>query len=536
MRHQPFVTDHEYELADNATLMSTTDLQSYITYANDSFIEASGFSGEELLGQPHNLVRHPDMPRQAFADMWATLKQGEPWTGLVKNRRKNGDYYWVRANAVPMVRNGETIGYMSIRTKPSREEIAEVEKLYRAMNEGRAHGVELNNGLLVKKGLGKCFSLAKTLSLRWRIRLPLLITLIISSAVMFFMHLPLHEYLIMAILNTVLFVFVGLWQERQVATPAEKLHKQALMVATGNSHNVDHMQRSDEIGITLRSISQLGLMFRWLINDVSGQVYSVRAGSDALAQGNEELNDRASKTAVNVQETLAAMTQLSDTVKINTETAAEANLLSEKASNAAAQGGQAMETVTATMSQISDSTRQIGTITSLIDSIAFQTNILALNAAVEAARAGEQGKGFAVVAGEVRSLAQRSAKAASDIRQLIASSSARVESGTSEVNHAGETMHDIVEQVKHVTQLIAQISAATSSQAHSLEEITLAVDQLDQISQQNATLVDQGAHASAAVQHQASRLEDAVAVFRQDRGGRNSAHAVAADHRLPSHY
>ena len=116
--------------------MSTTDTQSYITYTNDSFITASGFTSDELINQPHNLVRHPDMPKQVFADMWATLKKGEPWTGLVKNRRKNGDYYWVRANAVPIVRDGHTIGYMSIRTKASAQETAEAQRLYDAMNRG----------------------------------------------------------------------------------------------------------------------------------------------------------------------------------------------------------------------------------------------------------------------------------------------------------------------------------------------------------------------------------------------------------------
>lgn len=136
MRTNLPVTQQEYVFDDNATLMTTTDISSHITYANDAFIEASGFSPEEISGQPHNMVRHPDMPPEAFADMWATLKQGEPWTGLVKNRRKNGDHYWVRANAIPVVRDGKVQGFMSVRTKPGKQEVRETEKLYREFREG----------------------------------------------------------------------------------------------------------------------------------------------------------------------------------------------------------------------------------------------------------------------------------------------------------------------------------------------------------------------------------------------------------------
>lgn len=514
MQQRPSVTDIEYILQDNATLMSTTDLNSYITYTNDSFIEVSGFTSDELISQPHNVVRHPDMPKQVFADMWSTLKKGEPWTGLVKNRRKNGDYYWVRANAVPIVRQNQTVGFMSIRTKASREEINHAQQLYAQMNAGNMSGYRFYSGLLVRRGIGSALSMFKTMSLRWRIRNTLLALLPFTALAFWLMNLSALQTASLIGINAVLFFLAALCLESQISRPMEKLCQQALRVATGASHSVDHLQRADEIGITLRAISQLGLMFRWLVNDVSSQVHNVRSGSDSLAQGNEDLNERTRQTAVNVQQTLATMNQLATTVQHNTETASAADKLSLSASDAAVNGGEAMETVIATMDQIAQSTKQISSITSLIDSIAFQTNILALNAAVEAARAGEQGKGFAVVAGEVRSLASRSATAASDIRHLIEASAHKVQSGSVQVHEAGRSMKDIVDQVKNVTLLIAQISAATANQAQGLTELTRAVDELDNITQQNATLVQEGAQASANVKHQATRLVDAVAVFR----------------------
>lgn len=153
MRNNQSVTQREFEFPDNATLMSTTDSQSYITYANVAFVEVSGFDLEELQGQPHNIVRHPDMPKEAFADMWTTLKGGEPWTAVVKNRRKNGDHYWVRADATPVVRGGRPVGYMSVRTQASREEIAAAEALYKDFREGKAGSRRFQKGLIVRTGL-----------------------------------------------------------------------------------------------------------------------------------------------------------------------------------------------------------------------------------------------------------------------------------------------------------------------------------------------------------------------------------------------
>ncbi|WP_336668903.1 methyl-accepting chemotaxis protein [Enterobacter asburiae] len=505
MSSPTYVTQNEYPLDDDTTLMSTTDVHSYITHANDTFVQVSGYQLDELTGQPHNMVRHPDMPKAAFADMWYTLQQGEPWSGIVKNRRKNGDHYWVRANAVPMVRRGQVTGYMSIRTKATAEEIAAVEPLYRALNDGSCKK-RVHKGLVVGKGwLGKL----PAMPLRWRVRsvmatlfAVLAATLIATSAG----WMPLAAAALVMLLGTLLF-------EQQIVRPVENVARQALKVATGERNSVQHLNRSDELGLTLRAVGQLGLMCRWLINDVSSQVVSVRDGSDRLAQGNEDLNDRTRQTVANVQQTVATMNQMAASVQSNSETAAEVDKLSVAASSAATKGGNAMQTVVKTMDDIADSTQRIGSITSLINDIAFQTNILALNAAVEAARAGEQGKGFAVVAGEVRHLASRSASAANDIRKLIDASASKVQSGSEQVHAAGRTMDDIVEQVKNVTQLIAQISHATSEQATGLSELTRAVAELDSITQKNADLVEESAHISAMVKHRAGRLKDAVTVL-----------------------
>ncbi len=162
--------------------MSVTDPQSRITYANEAFISVSGFAADEIVGQPHNMVRHPDMPPAAFGDMWATLKAGESWTGLVKNRRKNGDHYWVRANATPVMRRGQPVGFMSVRTKPSREEVAGAEQLYAAMREGRANGLRFHKGVVLRSGAMAWRTWLKTMPVRWRIRLPVFAMSVLSIA------------------------------------------------------------------------------------------------------------------------------------------------------------------------------------------------------------------------------------------------------------------------------------------------------------------------------------------------------------------
>ena len=514
MRDNQPITQHEYDFPADATLMSTTDTQSRITYANDAFVSVSGYSPEEITGQPHNLVRHPDMPAEAFADMWATLKGGEPWTALVKNRRKNGDHYWVRANATPVMRDGRAVGYMSVRTKPGRDEVAAAESLYARFRAGKARGLKFHKGLVARTGALAWRSLGQTLPVRWRLRLAGLAALpaiVACARLQGLTGLGLLEFGASA--GACLAAAVW-WLQAQIATPLEQMRDQALRVACGDSTAALHMDRVDEIGMTMRTIGQLGLMFRWIIDDVSGQVNVAKTATAEIAQGTNDLSGRTEQAAASVEETAASMEQMTATVRNNAETARQAEQLSGTASAAATLGGHAVSDVVATMNGITHSSKKIADIIGVIDGIAFQTNILALNAAVEAARAGEQGRGFAVVASEVRSLAHRSADAAKEIKTLITDSVERVESGCRQVDAAGKTMEDIVAQVNRVSSMISEINTATNEQTSGIAQVAQAISHIDQVTQQNAALVEQSSAASESLSQQMGRLSEAVGVFR----------------------
>jgi aerotaxis receptor len=508
MRTNLPVTQREYEFPGNETLLSATDASSHIQYANAAFIRTSGYRVDELIGQPHNLVRHPDMPVEAFADMWRSLKEGQSWTALVKNRRKDGDHYWVRANAAPMRRNGEVTGYLSVRTKPGREEIQAAEELYRRFRESKAGGLAFHRGLVVRTGWLRWTSALQLLPTAWRVRLPLLaLAALLVPPLAAAGQAGLGAGLALGLLVADLFI------EAQVTRPLARVRGTAQQVASGEAANDLSLDRCDDIGLLARAISQAGLNLQSLVSDVNEQVSGLHVASQEIATANNDLSSRTEQTASNLEQTAAAMEQQTATVRQNSDTAQQASQLAGATSEAASRGGQAVANVISTMDLISDASRRIADIIGVIDGIAFQTNILALNAAVEAARAGEQGRGFAVVAGEVRHLAQRSAEAAKEIKGLIADSVSKVDTGAQLVSQAGQTINEVVGQVRRVNDLITEITAASKEQAIGIAQVGQAVSQLDEMTQQNAAMVEQSSAAAGSMREQAQRLMEAIRVF-----------------------
>jgi methyl-accepting chemotaxis protein len=300
---------------------------------------------------------------------------------------------------------------------------------------------------------------------------------------------------------------------RSVVQPLREALLACRRVAQGDLAQDIVTSRHDEAGDLLRSLATMQQSLRQLVGQVRSTTDSIGTASAEIASGNADLSARTEQTASSLQQTASSMEQLTGNVNQTADSARAANQLAGSASEVARRGGEAVAQVVATMDEISAASRRIADIIGTIDGIAFQTNILALNAAVEAARAGEQGRGFAVVASEVRSLAQRSAAAAREIKSLIGASVEKVASGTRLVTDAGRTMHDIVASVQRVTDVIAEISAATGEQSSGIGQVNHAVSQLDQATQQNAALVEQSAAAAESLKAQAGSLAALVATF-----------------------
>ncbi|HAX21283.1 MAG TPA: hypothetical protein DCY64_13540 [Hydrogenophaga sp.] len=513
MRINEPVTQREFVLEADATLMSTTDLQGNITYVNEAFVQVSGFSREELLGQPHNLVRHPDMPREAFADMWNTLRQGRAWSALVKNRRKNGDHYWVRANATPVYRRGQLAGYMSVRTTPLRAEVEAAESLYRRFREGRAQGLRFCQGLVMRGGGLAWMSWGRRMPLAWRLRLALMVVFVAGCAGWLVTGASWPVALGgIGIQLGLLLLMMGRLQV-QVVRPLALVLGEAEHVASGQTPSPDELGRVDEIGRLQRALHQAGLNLKALLDDVQVRATQVADASSEIATGNDDLSARTEQAAANLQKTAASMEQFSTSIQQNAESAVRAARQASLASTATQRGGEAVRQVVSTMQNINQSSQRMTDIIGVIDGLAFQTNILALNAAVEAARAGEQGRGFAVVAGEVRSLAQRSATAAHEIRELIAQGRSGAEAGVALVSSAGQMIADSQRQVVDVSTLIDGIGTVTTEQAGAVSQVSESVNLLDQMTQQNAAMVEQIAAAARGLQHEATRLREAIGAF-----------------------
>ena len=522
MRTNLPVSNREYVLGDEETIVSKTDLQGNITYINDDFVRVSGFAEEELIGAPQNIVRHPDMPVEAFADFWHTIKSGKAWTGLVKNRCKNGDHYWVEATAAPLINNGQMVGYTSIRVKPARDKVNAAEAAYKAIKNGDK-SIFIKEGVVVKKSALGGLDFISSMSIATKVSgfSIVMAILLIVSLVLSFSTTTKDNAGIIASLNVASLILVGLFAValyRAVIAPLRELAGSLQTMSSGDLSAAIVAQGNNELTDVTQALRVLQTNMKLLIGQIKQTTGHLNNGAGEIAQGNADLSSRTESQASSLEETASSMEELTSTVKQNADNSREASQLVVSAASVAEKGGVAVANVVTTMGAIKISSGKISDIIGVIDGIAFQTNILALNAAVEAARAGEQGRGFAVVASEVRNLAQRSANAAKEIKVLINDSVSQVDVGAKLVDEAGSTMGEIVSGVKRAAEIMHEITAASQEQSAGIDQINQAVVQMDDMTQQNAGLVEEAAASAESLKHQANALTELVNSFKLVRG------------------
>jgi len=519
MRENFPVSDIEYDYPEDELLMSTTDSQGRITHCNLAFERVSGYTMAELMGQPHNMVRHPDMPSEAFKDMWATIGHGRSWKGLVKNRRKDGSFYWVAAHVTPIMQGNKPVGYMSVRAKPTREQIKNAQDLYAKLKAQRGQAqpkISLHAGHVRVRGWRNQLAKLQRLTFTQRMAfllLPSLVTALLFPAMGWTQSWQLAVQAVLMIM----FMGLALWRMQvRVTQPFTQINALASRLAGCqlNAKLPPLIEGRHPMALLMESLHQIHINLRAVVGDARQEIQSFTNLSHSISSGASNLAQRTDVQANKLQETATAMEMLAQAVMQSQQTTTEVMQESEKSAQLASQGGAAMQHVGSLVQRMRQSSQQMGQIIATIESIAFQTNILALNAAVEAARAGEQGRGFAVVAGEVRALAQSSAQAAGEIRRLISDSNTLISQGVEGMQQAGHTIADVVSAVGDVSGLMRKISDGAMSQASGIHRVNDALNDLDMVTQENARQAEESADAAHNMSSNAAILGRTLEVFR----------------------
>ncbi|MBP1772245.1 MAG: methyl-accepting chemotaxis sensory transducer with sensor [Holophagaceae bacterium] len=511
MRLNEPVTQREVLFDPEEALISKTDLKGVITYANDAFIRVSGYHQGELLGQPHNLMRHPDMPPEAFKDLWKTIQTGRPWTGIIKNRCKNGDHYWVFADVTPIREGGKVVGYMSTRAKPEPAAREQAEARYRRLRQGQAERLGLAERL-------------EATPLVTRFRALFLVQVLGSLGCLIFAGLT-REWDVLLAGILWLGTAVVFWRESMQAT-------RELITLTQAMESCDLRVQLPQRGAQeLRNLAYafnvLNGRFRRVIRNLGGISRRMVTQSATLGSAAEELSAslqsmvQSSRDQEVASEVMASgMTQIAASVSEIASSARQIEHQASETDQAAAEEEKAGDDLSAAMRGIQDSTTQMSKAITVIHEIARQTNLLSLNAAIEAAKAGQQGAGFAVVAEEVRKLAERSADAAREITELIAQCNETVLRGSDLVTVAvgvGRKSHILADQllnmshgIEHATE---EQTTATHEVAQQTDSIHRALEAGTRASEEMSAASSEIARISGAVQSVSLRLADTVNQF-----------------------
>ena len=536
------VTNVESQLPEGEFIYSSTDLKGVIVEANEAFAALSGFTREELIGQSHNIVRHPDIPPEAFADLWTNLKAGRPWRGIVKNRRKDGGFYWVVANVSPVRENGRLVGYQSVRSRPTREEIAAADAAYKRIKEGTKL-IRVENGRVVTNRPGWLQSL---LSLQSQMAIAGILALLqaIEALVDHLggiafpdgLHIAIAS---LAVLYALYFVFIyAPMTTRDLKRISTWLDS---MLCSGDLKTRLSLDRRDVIGTISRQTDDFASSIQATVQgiaDIAKQVDTatkdVQTGMQSSLVSAQKQSDATSSAAAAIEEVTVSIGEVANHAKSTMETATHAGEVSRQSAQVTQNASRTIESLAGTVRQSAEQVESLGQrseeisrVTSVIKEIADQTNLLALNAAIEAARAGEQGRGFAVVADEVRKLAERTTKATQEIAEMtqsiqsetqtavdsMRSGAQQVAEGVDLVNATEESLRQINQEMDRTTEMVGDISHASDEQQAAMIELAQNVERVANMTEQNVGVVNQTGETVNYLNLVVARMRKAVTQF-----------------------